>query len=80
VLSKAEEFPVFTYRVQPFKANTTLARICMYFFPVGLLIRLLFIPIEARTVNDMKSVQRLSSELIGRIEEYGEETLQTAIA
>lgn len=25
VLAKAEEFPVFTYRVQPFKANSTLA-------------------------------------------------------
>ncbi len=64
VLAKAEEFPVFSYRIQPFKANTTLARTFMYLFPIGLLIRLLSLPIEARTVNDLKSVQRLSGELI----------------
>jgi lipopolysaccharide export system permease protein len=80
VLAKAEEFPVFTYRVQPFKANSTLARACMYLFPIGILLRLLSIPIEARTVNDLKNVQRLCGELIERIRYDEEKTVQTAIA
>jgi lipopolysaccharide export system permease protein len=79
VLSKAEEFPVLTYQVQPFKANSTLARACMYLFPLGLLLRLISVPIEVRTVNDLRSVQRLCGELIERIR-YGEETAQIAIA
>ncbi len=80
VLAKAEEFPVFTYRVQPFKANSTLARACMYLFPIGILLRLLSMPIEARTVNDLKNVQRLGDELIERIRYDKEKTVQTAIA
>ena len=64
VLAKAEEFPVLINSVRPFKANSTLALVCMYVFPVGIVIRLLSLPFEARINNDLKSVQQLSDEVI----------------
>lgn len=73
VLAKAEEFPVLISGVQPFKANSTLARASMYFFPVGIILRVLSIPFELRISNDLKSVQRLGEELTELIN-HGRET------
>ena len=63
VLAKAEEFPVLIYGVRPFKAGSILARVSMYVLPVGIILRLLSLPFELRISNDLKNVQRLSSEL-----------------
>ncbi len=62
-LFKAEEFPIIINSIRPFKANSTLAKICMYFFPLGVIIRLLSIPFEFRIINDLKITKRLSEEL-----------------
>jgi len=67
-LSKAEEFPVLINNVRPFKANSSLARISLYLFPVGILLRLLSTPFEIRIRNDLRAIQRLSGELIEIIE------------
>jgi len=64
VLGKAEEFPVLINSVRPFKANSKLARACMYIFPVGVILWLLSLPFELRISNDLKNVQQLSGELI----------------
>ncbi len=63
VLAKAEEFPVLIYGVRPFKAGSILARVSMYVLPAGIILRLLSLPFELRISNDLKNVQRLSSEL-----------------
>jgi Predicted permease YjgP/YjgQ family. len=67
-LSKAEAFPVLINNVRPFKTDSSLARISMYVFPVGIVLRLLSIPFELRIRNDLKNIQRLGGELIEIIE------------
>src|SRR5690554_1041014 len=69
VLAKAEEFPVLIKSVRPFKANSKLARACMYLFPVGIIVWLLSLPFEQRIINDLKHVQQLSVELNDYIHE-----------
>ena len=69
VLAKAEEFPVLIKSVRTFKANSKLARACMYLFPVGIIVWLLSIPFEQRIINDLKHVQQLSVELNDYIHE-----------
>ncbi|HBT86682.1 MAG TPA: YjgP/YjgQ family permease [Porphyromonadaceae bacterium] len=64
VLSKAEEYPVLINNVRVFKTGTTFAKICMYFFPVGIIFRLLSVPFELRIKKDLKTIMRLNSELI----------------
>ncbi|MBF6629239.1 MAG: LptF/LptG family permease [Proteiniphilum sp.] len=67
-LAKAEEFPVLINNVRPFKANSLPARLSMYLFPVGILLRLLSSPFELRIKKDMRDIQRLSGELSEIIE------------
>ncbi|MEN6589612.1 MAG: LptF/LptG family permease [Proteiniphilum sp.] len=66
-LAKAEQFPVFITKIKPFEADSIWSKISMYFFPVGIVLRLLFTPFEYRTKKDLKDVQRLSGEMIGII-------------
>ena len=63
-LAKAEAFPVLITKIRPLKAGTPGAKFSMYFFPAGLLFRLLSIPFELRTKKDLRGVQRLSKEMI----------------
>ena len=63
-LAKAEAFPVLITKIGPFKAGTPGAIFSMYFFPAGILFRLLSIPFELRTKKDLREVQRLSREMI----------------
>ena len=67
-LSLAEAFPVLITAIRPFKANSILAKISMYLFPVGIILRLLSVPFETRNRNDLKEIQRLSKEMIGVIQ------------
>lgn len=67
-LSLAEAFPVLITAIRPFKANSILAKISMYLFPVGIILRLLSVPFETRNRNDLKEIQRLSREMIGVIQ------------
>ncbi len=64
VLSKAEEFPVLISNVRLFKAGSTLSKISMYFFPIGIILRLLSVPFEIRIKNDLLTIKRLNSEFI----------------
>ena len=66
-LAKAEQFPVLITRIKPFEANSIWAKISMYFFPAGILLRLLAAPLAYRAKKDLKNVQRLSGEMIGII-------------
>jgi len=66
-LAKAEQFPVLITKTRPFKADSIWAKISMYFFPAGIVLRLLSVPFELRTKKDLKDVQRLSGEMIGTI-------------
>ncbi len=66
-LAKAEQFPVLITKIKPFEADSIWAKISMYFFPAGIVLRLLFAPFEYRTKKDLKDVQRLSGEMIGII-------------
>ena len=67
-LTLAEAFPVLITTIRPFRANSILAKISMYLFPVGIVLRLLSVPFETRTKNDLKEIQRLSKEMIGVIQ------------
>lgn len=67
-LAKEEEFPILINNVRPFKADSALAKISMYLFPVGILLRMLSLPFEIRIKNDLRNIQRLSGELIEIIE------------
>ncbi len=63
VLSKAEEYPVLINSVRSFKPDSIPARLSMYVFPVGIILRTLSIPFEMRIINDLKAVKRLNDEL-----------------
>jgi len=70
VLAKAEEFPVLISSFRLFKTNSLLARISMYFFPFGIIPRLLFIPFEVRIRKDLENIQLLIvnlKKIIGNI-------------
>lgn len=67
-LTLAEAFPVLITTIRPFRANSILAKISMYLFPVGIVLRLLSVPFETRNRNDLKEIQRLSREMIGVIQ------------
>ncbi len=63
-LAKAEAFPVLITKIKPFKSGSPGARFSMYFFPVGVLLRLLSFPFELRTKKDLETIQRLTGEMI----------------
>ncbi len=70
VLAKAEEFPVLISSFRLFKTNSLPARISMYFFPFGIIPRLLFIPFEVRIRKDLENIQLLIvnlKKIIGNI-------------
>lgn len=64
ILSKTEEFPVMYNEVRIYKPGSIPAKICMYFFPVGILFRLFSIPVEWTIRKDLKNIQRLGGELL----------------
>jgi lipopolysaccharide export system permease protein len=66
-LAKAEQFPVLITKIKPFEADSIGAKISLYFFPAGIVLRLLSAPFEYRAKKDLKDVQRLSGEMIGII-------------
>lgn len=67
ILAKAEEFPVLISSLRLFTPGSLPARIAMYFFPLGILLRLLSYPFEVRIRNDLKSIALRSDELAGII-------------
>ena len=68
-LSKAEEYPVIINSVIPFKANSLPAKISMYFFPIGIILRVISLPFELRIMRDLKAVKRLNGELKAIVQE-----------
>ena len=62
-LLKAEEYPVIVNSIRSFKPNSVFAKISMYVFPVGIVLRILSIPFELRIINDLKTIKRLNGEL-----------------
>jgi lipopolysaccharide export system permease protein len=64
VLSKAEEFPVLIKNARLFDTGSALSKVCMYLFPVGIILRLLSIPFELRIKRDLQEIKRLNRELI----------------
>jgi len=67
ILAKAEEFPVLISNVRLFKPGSLPARIAMYLFPVGILLRLVAYPFEMRIKNDLGNIAQRSGELAGII-------------
>lgn len=64
VLSKAEDFPVLFNDVRVFFPGSLPAKISMYFFPLGVILRCFSIPFEWTAKNDLKTIHRLNSEMI----------------
>jgi len=62
-LGKAEEFPVIITDGKPIKSGSTLSKIFMYFFPIGVLFRLLYVPFERRINGDLRTVKKLIGEM-----------------
>ncbi|MFA7492722.1 MAG: LptF/LptG family permease [Proteiniphilum sp.] len=63
VLAKAEEYPVIFNIVRIFDPGSIPAKISMYLFPVGIIIRLLSTPFELIIRKDLKNIQRMNGEL-----------------
>ncbi|HBG57481.1 MAG TPA: YjgP/YjgQ family permease, partial [Porphyromonadaceae bacterium] len=63
VIEKAKEYPVLIKYVRPFNAGSTPARLCMYIFPLGVIMRLLSLPFEKRINRDLNAVLKLNNEL-----------------
>lgn len=64
VLAKAEEYPILFNIVRIFNTGSIPAKICMYFFPVGIIIRLLSVPFEWTIRRDLRNIQKLNGEII----------------
>lgn len=64
VLAKAEEYPVIFNIVRIFNTGSIPAKICMYFFPVGIILRLFSVPLEWTIKKDLKNIQQLNKEFI----------------
>lgn len=79
-LTKAEEYPVIIKNVRPFKTNSLPARLSMYIFPVGIILRTLSIPFDLRIINDLKTTRRLNGELDALLHnKYATDGLTTAL-
>jgi len=63
VIEKAKEYPVLIKYVRPFNAGSTPARLCMYVFPLGVIMKLLSLPFEKRINRDLNAVLTLNNEL-----------------
>ncbi|MDD3788395.1 MAG: LptF/LptG family permease [Petrimonas sp.] len=63
ILRKAEEYPVLINNQRPFTPDSTMARLLMYVFPVGIVFKLLSYFFERRIAKDLIEVRALSSEL-----------------
>ena len=78
VLSKAGEYPIIINSVRPFNPNSLLARLSMYVFPIGIILRALSIPFDLRIINDLKTIKRLNGELNAMLhEKYVIDSLET---
>ncbi len=69
ILEKAEEYPVLIQHQRPFKANSVMARICMYLFPIGIIFKLISFLFERRISNDLLTIKKLNGELLQLINE-----------
>ncbi|NLD24388.1 MAG: hypothetical protein GX670_09195, partial [Bacteroidales bacterium] len=79
-LKKAEEYPVIIKNVRPFKTDSLLARLSMYIFPIGIILRALSIPFDLRIINDLKTTRRLNGELDALLHnKYATDGLTTAL-
>lgn len=63
VIEKAKEYPVLIKYVRPFNAGSTPARLCMYVFPLGVIMKLLSLPFEKRINRDLNALLKLNNEL-----------------
>ncbi|MEA4948340.1 MAG: LptF/LptG family permease [Petrimonas sp.] len=63
IIEKAKEYPVLIKYVRPVKAGSPLAKIFMYIFPLGIVIKLLSLPFERRINRDLNAILRLNKEL-----------------
>ncbi len=69
ILEKAEEYPVLIQHQRPFKANSIMALICMYVFPIGIIFKLISFLFERRITNDLLTIKKLNGELLQLINE-----------
>lgn len=63
ILSKAEEFPVLTPNQRPFAPHSTGSKILAYFFPLGIIMRLISLLFEKRLNNYLIKVKKLNNDL-----------------
>jgi lipopolysaccharide export system permease protein len=63
ILAKAEEYPVVFNVVRVFNPGSTPAKICMYLFPVGIILRLFSVPLEWTIGKDLENIRRLNAEM-----------------
>lgn len=64
VIEKAKEYPVLIKYVRPFKTQSVFAKIFMYIFPLGIVIKLISLPFEKRINKDLNDILQLNEELI----------------
>lgn len=70
IIDKAKEYPILIKYVRPFKAGSTVDKVLMYFFPIGIVIKLLSIPFERRINRDLELILKLNAELNQTIQYY----------
>lgn len=69
ILRKAEEYPVLIKNQRPLKAGSNISKIFMYFFPVGILFKLISMLFERRITQDLFRIRALNSELSKLVDE-----------
>lgn len=64
IIEKAKEYPVLIKYVRPFKTQSVFAKIFMYIFPLGIVVKLISLPFEKRINKDLNDILQLNEELI----------------
>ncbi|MFY9173609.1 MAG: LptF/LptG family permease [Petrimonas mucosa] len=62
VIEKAKEYPVLIKYVRPFHAGSTPAKLCMYLFPLGVIVKLISGPFERRINRDLNAILKLNND------------------
>lgn len=72
IIDKAKEYPILIKYVRPFKAGSKIDKALMYFFPLGIVMKIISIPFERRITKDLKLILKLNTELNQTMEFFAE--------
>jgi lipopolysaccharide export system permease protein len=78
VLGLAEQYPVLIKNLRPFGAGSKMAKITMYAYPIGGIIKLVSVLFAKRINNDLQLVGQLNTSLQDMIDKHRKDAVNTA--